>query len=209
MRYVNISLGKLKLPDMDGCDASGAVAFDLGMYYRSSFFTTWKYITWSVGLNLSNVGTKIASLSTEKDAYLPATMRLGGAMEVELNRGHRVNVALDISKMLVRAYDPDKAGESVFSNIAGSFGNPGFLKSLIWQWGAEYSWREMLAFRVGYFHESKTYGARQYLTLGGGVVYRRASLDFSYLLPTGTGDAPYKDTFRVSLGYVFQIRRTN
>ena len=201
-KYIRTGLGELKMPEMDGCDPSGAVAFDISCFYQKETGGVYPSV-WRVGLNISNIGSKIAYMTEGKEAYLPANLRLGGAYEMNLNR-HRVSVSLDINKLMVRTYDPEKADESVFKNIAGSFGNENFLKSIVWQLGAEYRWRDLLALRTGYFHESEMYGYRQYLTLGAGGVWKGFMLDVSYLFPTGEKDAPYKNTFRLSVGYCFE-----
>lgn len=202
-KYIRTGLGELKMPDADGCEPSGAVAFDISCFYQKKMDDIWLSV-WRVGVNISNIGSKIAYMTVGKEAYLPANLRLGGAYEMRVNYWHRVSVSLDINKLMVRTYDPDKKDESVLKNIAGSFGNEKFLKSIVWQLGAEYEWRELLAVRAGYFHESEMYGYRQYLTLGGGVARKGFTLDASYLFPTGEKGAPYKNTFRLSLGYCFK-----
>lgn len=202
-KYIRTGLGELEMPEADGCDPSGAVAFDISCFYQKETDGICPS-AWRVGVNISNIGSKIAYMTVGKEAYLPANLRLGGAYEMRVNYWHRVSVSLDINKLMVRTYDPDKKDESVLKNIAGSFGNEKFLKSIVWQLGAEYEWRELLAVRAGYFHESEMYGYRQYLTLGGGVARKGFMLDASYLFPTGEKDAPYKNTFRLSLGYCFK-----
>lgn len=203
LRYVYTRLGKLKPGEKLDVAPSGAVAFDISCYYKRSFTWGKRNILWGTGLNLSNLGTKIASFTEKKEGYLPAYFRVGASLETEISRKHSLMVALDLGKLLVKGYDPEAGNESVLKNVIGSLENSGFLKSVVWQLGAEYSWRKMLFARVGYFHESEDYGDRRYFTLGAGGSYAGWMLDFSYLLATGEDDAPYKDTFRLSMGFRF------
>ena len=203
LRYVHSRLGKLKPGEKLDLDPSGAVAFDVSCYYRRFFTWGERNVTWGTGLNLSNLGTKIASFTEKKEGYLPAYLRVGTSLETEIADKHSLMLALDLGKLLVKGYDPEAGNESVLKNVIGSFGNSGFLKSVVWQLGAEYSWRKMLFARAGYFHESEDYGDRRYFTLGAGGAYAGWMLDFSYLLATGENDAPYKGTFRLSLGFHF------
>lgn len=212
LKYIHTGLGELKLPDMEECTSSGAFAFDLSFFYEKRNGGSYPSIL-SFGVNLSNIGTKIAYMTTGKDAYLPANLRLGGSYKLIISPREQFTVSLDASKLLVRSYDPEKKDESVFESIAGSFGNEKFFKSIVWQLGAEYVWQlgksgferdPAIALRTGYFHESELYGYRQYVTFGGGITWKDIELDASYLLPTGEKDAPYKETFKLSLGYTFR-----
>lgn len=92
---------------------------------------------------------------------------------------------------------------SVMANVFGSFGNYALLKSVAWSAGAEYEWKKTVAGRIGYYHESEEYGDRCYFTLGAGARWKGFLLDASYLLPTGDSEAPYKNTWRVGIGYCF------
>lgn len=202
VRYVHTRLGKLSLGEVPDTEPSGAVSFDVSAYYQK-YFASWQQpVTWRVGLSLSNAGTKVASFTEKKDGFQPAYLRLGSSLETRFEGRHTLTLALEIGKLLVRAYDPEKAGESVLKSMAGAFGNSGF-RSVVWQVGGEYSWRQTAFFRTGYFHESEMYGDRQYVTLGVGGAWRGWILDFSYLFPTNEKEAPYKNTFRLSLGYNF------
>ncbi|MBL7918247.1 MAG: PorV/PorQ family protein, partial [Bacteroidia bacterium] len=68
--------------------------------------------------------------------------------------------------------------------------------------GIEYEYNKVFAVRVGYFHEPKTKGARQFFTLGIGFKYSVGSVDISYLIPR-TINNPLQNTFRISLAFYF------
>ncbi|WP_292267381.1 type IX secretion system outer membrane channel protein PorV [Butyricimonas sp.] len=203
LRYVHTRLGKLKTGESLEFDPSGAMAFDVSCYYKRPFAWGKRGIIWGTGLNLSNLGTKIASFTEKKEGFLPAYLRLGTSLEMEIADKHSLLLALDLGKLLVKEYDPEAGDEGVLKNVLGSFGNSDFLKSVVWQLGVEYNWQKVLFARAGYFHESEDYGDRRYFTLGTGGHYAGWMLDFSYLIATGDNDVPYKGTFRLSLGYHF------
>ncbi|HUC82000.1 MAG TPA: PorV/PorQ family protein, partial [Flavisolibacter sp.] len=67
--------------------------------------------------------------------------------------------------------------------------------------GAEYWYQNQFALRGGYFFEDKTKGNRRYFTAGVGIKYNVFGLNFSYLIPTGSGNNqnPLANTLRFSL----------
>ena len=71
--------------------------------------------------------------------------------------------------------------------------------------GAEYSYNDQFAVRAGYFYEDKTKGNRKYFTLGFGLKYNVFGLNFSYIIPSGSGinQNPLSNTLR--LGLVFDL----
>ena len=71
--------------------------------------------------------------------------------------------------------------------------------------GAEYTYNDQFAFRLGYFYESKEQGGRQYFTMGVGLKYNMLGLNFSYLIPSGSGITrnPLSNTIR--FGLVFDL----
>ncbi|MGZ5247442.1 MAG: PorV/PorQ family protein, partial [Flavitalea sp.] len=67
--------------------------------------------------------------------------------------------------------------------------------------GAEYNYNNQFFARAGYFYENKTKGNRQYFTVGVGVKYNVFGLNFSYLVPSGSGvnRNPLSNTIRFGL----------
>ena len=68
--------------------------------------------------------------------------------------------------------------------------------------GMEYWYDNLIAFRMGGFHEDKTKGNRSYLTFGLGVKYSVFAIDLSYLVPI-TQRNPLQNTLRFSLSFEF------
>jgi hypothetical protein len=121
---------------------------------------------------------------------------------------------LDVNKLLVPT--PPLVGDSsglvsyhskgVVSSWFSSFGDaPGGVKEELKEFqislGAEYSYNNQFAFRAGYFYENPTKGDRQYFTLGAGLNYNMFGLNFSYLVPSGSGinRNPLSNTLRFSI----------
>ena len=67
--------------------------------------------------------------------------------------------------------------------------------------GAEYSYNDQFFARAGYFYEDKTKGNRKYFTLGLGIKYNVFGINFSYLVPSGSGISrnPLSNTLRFGL----------
>ena len=92
---------------------------------------------------------------------------------------------------------------SVISGIGNSFSKApkGYGTSI--SVGGEYWYQDQFAVRAGYFYEHPDNGNRQYFTCGLGVRYSVFGLNFSYLVPSGSGVArnPLSNTLRFSLTF--------
>jgi hypothetical protein len=122
---------------------------------------------------------------------------------------------LDINKLLVPTppsdlSDPNAIAQyrkkSVVGSWFSSFGDApdGFkeeLKEFQLSAGAEYWYNNQFALRAGYFWEDATKGNRRYFTAGLGIKYNIFGLNFSYLLPSGSGVSrnPLSNTLRFSV----------
>ncbi|MEG2337128.1 MAG: type IX secretion system outer membrane channel protein PorV [Bacteroidales bacterium] len=204
-----------------------SVAADIALFYTKSLNIgkELKGGKISAGLNISNIGSKI-SYSTddlEKD-FIPANLRLGVGFTMDIDDFNSISFLGDINKLLVPTspiYDTTgaiKAGMNTnvgtMTGIIHSFYDaPGGFKEemqeIMWSLGAEYWYNKLLAFRLGYFHESIHKGARQYFTLGAGIRYNIFALDVSYLIPAVSAkningnNNPLKNTLRFSLTFNF------
>jgi hypothetical protein len=69
--------------------------------------------------------------------------------------------------------------------------------------GAEYAYQEQFFFRMGYFYESQFSGGRKYFSVGVGLRYNVMGLNFSYLVPSGSGTtrSPLSNTLRFGLTF--------
>lgn len=179
----------------------------------------------TIGFCLSNLGSKIAYSSTQKD-FIPTNLRLGGGYTMDIDNYNKIGFFLDINKLLVptppkKVFETDSLGDQVeviFGNdnentspVSGmfqSFGDApgGFkeeMKEFIFSGGMEYWYNNQFAIRAGYFHEAETKGDRKFFTAGAGLRLNVFGLDFSYLIPVNGTNSPIANTFRFSLTFDF------
>ena len=88
---------------------------------------------------------------------------------------------------------------SSFGDAPGGFSEE--LKEFQISVGAEYTYNDQFSFRAGYFYEAPTKGDRKYFTVGAGLNYNMFGLNFSYLIPSGSGinRNPLSNTLRFSI----------
>ena len=194
-----------------------AIAGDIHWYYKG---TNAEGNGFDYGATLSNLGSKIAYTSdaNQKD-YIPANLGLGMAYNKKFDADNKITFALDINKLMVptppSATDSaslvDYRSKGVVSSWFSSFGDAGKdeLKEATIAVGSEYWYKDQFAFRAGYFYENKIKGDRRYFTLGAGLKYNMMGLNFSYLLPTGSGvnRNPLSNTLRFSLVYNMESKK--
>ena len=70
-------------------------------------------------------------------------------------------------------------------------------------------YKDLLALRLGYFHENNDKGARKFVTMGAGLLYNNFSVDFSYI-STLEQNHPLAETMRFSIAFLFnKIEKNN
>jgi hypothetical protein len=165
--------------------------------------------------------------------FLPANMRLGGSFDFILDEYNKVSTSVEFAKLLVPTpqvsstnnttdYNGDGVVDSEdvsdayndykkinwVSGIFKSFGDApgGFseeLKEFTYSVGAEYSYQDSFAMRLGYFNESPLKGARRFFSLGAGFKYNVVKVDVSYLFSASRVKNPLENTLRFSLSFAF------
>lgn len=212
LRYINSNLAGGKTIEGVTYKSGTAFAGDLSMFYNAQ---NENGQGWNFGATLTNLGSKIGYTTdaTQKD-FIPANLGLGTSYTKVYDEDNKISVAVDINKLLVPT--PPSQGDSaalaayrtkgIVNSWLSSFGDaPGGmaeeLKEFTISGGLEYSYQNQFMARAGYFHESKSKGNRQYFTLGAGLVYNVMGLNFSYIVPTGSGvnQNPLSNTMRFSL----------
>ena len=113
--------------------------------------------------------------------------------------------AITNPNVIIEGNDPDV---SFASAVFSSFGDaPGGISEEIDEFtysvGAEYKYQENFAFRLGYFNEAETKGARKFFTLGAGFKYNVIDIDISYLISASKVPSPLENTLRFSLAFNF------
>lgn len=200
--------------------AGTTVAGDIGFYHNS---LNEAGQGWAFGAAITNLGGKISYTdNADQKDFIPANLGIGTTYTSVLDESNKIMFGIDINKLLVPTPPSlgDSAGlvayrqKSVVSSWFSSFGDApgGFseeLKEFQVSAGAEYSYANQFSLRAGYFYEDKTKGNRRYFTAGVGVKYNVFGLNFSYLIPTGSGinQNPLANTLRFSL--VFDLNGDN
>jgi len=215
LKYIRSDLSK-GMQNGQTFKAGNAVAADLGFYYD---LRKEDKGGWSFGATLANLGSKISYVenSNQKD-FIPANLGLGTSYTRVINDQNRINVALDINKLLVPT-PPSLSdsfavatyrNKSVVGSWFSSFGDaPGGFKEELKEWqmsvGMEYWYDNMFALRAGYFYENKIKGNRQHLSAGVTIKYNVATINFCYLAPSGKGINRNPLSNTLQFGLVFEI----
>lgn len=198
-----------------------AFAADLSCYYQNYINLGQRECQLGLGLNISNIGSKITFGGSDESEFIPTNMRLGAALMIPVNEYNRFTIAADANKLLVPTYpkqnedEPDNEYQdrlrkdyydvSSISGIFKSFSDAprGFkeeLEEIQWSIGAEYVYNDQFSLRAGYHHESENKGNRKYFTVGTGFKMNVFSLDAGYVIATAKSN-PLDQTLRVSLTF--------
>lgn len=198
-----------------------AFAADLSCYYQNYINLGQRECQLGLGLNISNIGSKISFGGDNNSEFIPTNMRLGASLMIPIDEYNRFTIAADANKLLVPTYPKQEDGESTedyqervqknyydVSSISGifkSFGDaPGGLKEELqevqWSVGGEYVYHDKFALRAGYHHESANKGNRKYFTVGAGFKMSVFSLDAGYVIATAKSN-PLDQTLRFSLSF--------
>lgn len=221
LRYINSNLAGNLAQSGTTYKPGRAVAGDLSFFYTG---INQAGNGWNFGATLTNLGTKIGYTNdvSQKD-YIPANLGLETLYTKTINESNKITFGLDIHKLLVPTPPKFTGVDSIDAIIVSdyrsktsvnswfsSFGDApgGFkeeLKELQFSVGAEYGYNNQFFVRAGYFYEDKTKGNRKYFTLGLGIKYNVFGLNFSYLVPSGSGvnRNPLSNTLR--FGLIFDL----
>ena len=204
-------------------DASPASAFaaDVALYYNNYFNIGQRECQLGIGMNISNVGSKITYFGDDRSNFLPANLRLGASLMIPINEYNRFSIAADANKLLVPTVPKQEEGESKedyeqrvieeyndVGSIAGIFKSfhdaPGGFKEELqeiqWSVGAEYVYHDQFSLRAGYHHQSENKGNLKYFTVGGGFRMSVFSLDVGYVIATSKSN-PLDQTLRFTLAF--------
>jgi hypothetical protein len=198
---------------------------DLSFYYKQPIKLGKMNSELSLGLALTNIGSKITYTNSSQKDFIPTNLGFGFGYKVEINEQNSIGIYYDLNKLMVPSpdgspNDSTRRGTSVVKGMFTSFNDaPGWsdasgnyvkgsrskeeLRELMHGIALEYWYAKLFSVRAGYFYEHPTKGARQFLTLGVGVKYSIFGLDFSYLVPTSTVKNPLDNTLRFSLLFDF------
>ncbi|MDO5524709.1 MAG: type IX secretion system outer membrane channel protein PorV [Prevotella sp.] len=204
-------------------DSSPASAFaaDLSMYYNNYINIGPRECQLGLGMNISNIGSKISYFGDDRSQFLPANLRIGASLMIPVDEYNRFTIAADANKLLVPTVPVQEEGESAseyqdrvvreysdVSAISGMFKSfsdaPGGFKEELqeiqWSVGAEYVYHDQFSLRAGYHHQNENKGNQTYFTVGGGFRMNVFSLDVGYVIATAQSN-PLDQTLRFSLAF--------
>ena len=198
-----------------------AFSADIAAYYQNYINLGQRECQLGLGLNISNIGSKINFGGDNHSFFIPTNLRLGTSLKVPIDEYNRITFAADANKLLVPTYPKQREGEdeeqykqrmedeywnvSSISGIFKSFTDApnGFkeeLEEINWSVGAEYEYNDKFFLRAGYHHESENKGNRKYFTVGAGFRMKVFSLDAGYVIATAKTN-PLDQTMRFTLSF--------
>lgn len=201
--------------------AGKAFAADISMYRLGYFMMGNRECSFSWGLNINNIGSKISYGGDDNSEFIPTNLRLGCNMTIPFNEYNKLSLAVDANKMLVPTYPKQIDGEadndytdrvqreyydiSPISGIFKSFHDApnGFkeeMQEIQWSGGMEYNYNDRFMIRAGYHHEHANKGNRKYFTAGAGFKMSVFTIDAAYLFSTSQSN-PLDQTMRFTLGF--------
>jgi len=212
LRYIYSNLAGGAATNGSNYKPGSAVAGDLAFYYegKNDIGTGFAF-----GVATTNLGSKIAYTdNADQKDFIPANLGIGTSYTKVIDDQNKISFGLDFNKLMVptppsegdtqalEAYRKQSVVSSWFTSFSDAPG--GFseeIKEITFGIGAEYWYNNQFAFRAGYFYEDETKGNRKYFTMGVGLKYNIFGLNFSYLLPSGSGinRNPLSNTLRFSL----------
>ena len=205
-----------------GYASSSATTYQPGKTFAADISLFYHGVTddaggWNFGAAITNLGGKIgySNDATAKD-FIPADLGLGASYTKVFNEDNKVMFGLDMHKLLVpvppasvnnptqdSANIANYHNKGLTSSWFSSFSGENQFKSLQFSLGAEYSYQDQFFFRAGYYYEDPSKGDRKYFSVGLGLKYNVMGLNFSYLVPSGSGTNrnPLSNTLRFGLTF--------
>lgn len=211
----------MRFDEREDNSPASAFAADIAAYYQNYINIGQRECQLGIGLNISNIGSKIKFSGNEYSEFLPANLRLGASLMIPIDEYNRLTIAADANKLLVPTVPKQEEGEdnseyedrvhreyndiSAIRGIFKSFGDApgGFkeeLQEIYYGVGAEYIYNDKFSLRAGYHHEAENKGNRKYFTVGAGFKMSVFQLDAGYVVATAKSN-PLDQTLRFSLTF--------
>jgi len=138
LRYVNSNLtGGLSVQGANS-KAGQSVAADVSVFYTKDQIPVGdKDLTFSFGLNISNIGAKMSYTETAAQNFIPINLRLGPSFKLQLDEYNSIAFNLDINKLLVPTppvYDPNNQIDPVTGRtlvLSGRDPNVGIVSGIV------------------------------------------------------------------------------
>jgi len=192
MKIIRSNLSPIGAGQEKGSGQAWSFGVDLGMLYKHFLVKGLNF-----GINLSNLGPKIAYIDVDQADPQPTNLKVGFAYKLLDMEYNKITVTADFNKLLVRRYK-DGTSDPFYKAIFTSWTDEPIkqeMKRVISHVGAEYWYSDLVALRVGYWYDE--IGNVKPTTFGAGLKYSLYRFDFGYIA-AGEGH-PLSDTMRFSL----------
>ena len=230
--YSNLGTGFQSTNTGAEMKAGLAGAVDISLFINKEFVhhrSSLKSSELLFGFCISNIGNKVSYTNQNKHRdFLPTNMRLGLTYALSFDDYNKLAVGVEAGKLMVptpsqrvsdtvngeietKFYGNGGKSQEDINPIAGIgyafFGAPGGatekFREVVWSFGLEYSYREILFVRAGAFLENKYKGNRKFATVGVGLRYSIFAVDVSYLFAF-TQNHPLENSLRFSLSFLLK-----
>lgn len=186
LRFIQSNLSPQAAGTELGSGKASAFAFDVGVLKKKFLLDRLSF-----GVNLSNLGPKVAYIDDSQADPLPTNLRAGFAYQLVNQEYNKFTLVADANKLLVNRNE-DGTADPLFQAFFTSWSN----NDVIFNVGAEYWYANLIALRAGYNYDDA--GELKYLTIGAGIRYSIYQFDFGYVAG-GADRNPLADTIRFSL----------
>src|SRR5664279_3610775 len=156
-------------------------ASDISGYYQKKISLFSKDAQLGVGINFSNIGTKMSYSQSQTSDFIPMNMRLGASATINIDTYNKITLTLDLNKLLVptppiySSTKPDSIIKGKDPNVSvpvalfqSFFDAPGGFKEemreITYSTGIEYWYNNQFDLRGGFFYEDPSKGNRKYFT---------------------------------------------
>ena len=196
MKIIRSNLAPFGAGKEEGTGQAWTFGVDLGILYKQFLFDRLNF-----GINLSNMGPKVAYIDVDQADPQPTNLKLGFAYRLLDSEFNKITLTADFNKLLVRRYTDGKS-DPFYKAIFTSWGDEPFdqeMKKVISHVGMEYWYAAFFALRAGYWDDK--IGKIRAKTFGAGFRYSIYQIDFGYIA-AGKGH-PLSDTMRFSFSVIF------
>lgn len=212
----------LKIPQSMNEDSKAASTFsvDVSAYYLGDPIPKDTYdARWRWGINISNLGPKIAYDSSGAELFLPTNFKVGLGYDMIFTEDSMVSFTGELNKLMVptpQDYNNDGVLDgidfSIYQNIEyfdgalHSFsdapdGIREELKEVAWALSMEYVYAKKFMMRTGYYSENLEKGSKRFFSMGAGFALHQFTLDLSYLVSNAPVVNPLENTLRFSVTF--------
>ncbi len=151
-------------------------AIDMGLLYKTTEPLLGKPLHF--GINLSNMGPKMAYIDRAQADPIPTNVKFGFAWKLVDDAYNTLTLAAEMNKLLVRKRSNGDTDPFYVALFTAWIDEP-FFDDLIYNMGMEYWYTDMVGLRMGYWNDE--IGKVKPLTYGASFKVSAYRFDFSYI----------------------------